>query len=67
VDATPSPVTKRERSVEYIVFAGGAVIFGLFCFWALFDSAKDAKTRAAHPERASIVDTEHFAVESSHH
>ena len=53
--------------MEYLVFAAGAVIFGLFCFWAIFDGAKDAQTRKAHPERASIVDTEHFAVESSHH
>lgn len=53
--------------MEYLVFAGGAVIFGLFCFWALFDSARDAKTRRAHPERASIVDVEHHAIEGAQH
>jgi hypothetical protein len=58
---------EREHSVEYIIFAAGAVIFGLFCFWALFDGAKDAQSRRAHPERASIVDTELFAVEAAHH
>jgi hypothetical protein len=52
--------------VEYIVFAAGAVIFGLFCLWALFDSAKDAHTRRAHPEQASIVDTERHAIEGAH-
>lgn len=49
--------------MEYIVFAAGAVIFGLFCFWALFDSAKDAQTRGAHPERAAVVDTERHPAE----
>jgi hypothetical protein len=52
--------------VEYIVFAAGAVIFGLFCFWALFDAAKDAHTRRAHPERGAIVDTERHAIEGAH-
>jgi len=53
--------------VEYIVFAAGAVIMGLFCFWCLYDAAQDAKTRKAHPERASIVDVEHYSIEGSHH
>ncbi|NNC11490.1 hypothetical protein HII28_06300 [Planctomonas sp. JC2975] len=53
--------------MEYLVFAAGAVIFGLFCFWTLFDAAKDAQTRKAHPERGSIVDTEHYAIESAEH
>ncbi|GAB3614151.1 hypothetical protein [Humibacter ginsengisoli] len=52
--------------MEYLVFAAGAVIFGLFCLWALYDSAKDAHTRKTHPERAAIVDTEHHAIEGSH-
>jgi hypothetical protein len=52
--------------VEYIVFAAGAVIFGLFCFWTLFDSARDARTRKETPERSSIVDTQHYAVEAKH-
>lgn len=52
--------------MEYIVFAAGAVIFGLFCFWSLFDAAKDARTRKTHPERSAIVDTEHYAVEARH-
>ncbi|MGA0566787.1 hypothetical protein ACO2Q7_05600 [Rathayibacter sp. KR2-224] len=53
--------------MEYIVFAAGAVIMGLFCVWTLFDSAKDAATRQAHPERSAIVDTEHHeAIERAH-
>lgn len=58
---------EREHSVEYIVFAAGAVIMGLFCFWALFDAAKDAQTRKAHPDRSAIVDVEHHSVEAAHH
>ncbi|HWD62643.1 MAG TPA: hypothetical protein VG369_09100 [Humibacter sp.] len=53
--------------MEYIVFIAGAVIMGLFCFWALFDAARDAKTRAAHPERSAIVDVEHYALDETHH
>ncbi|WP_168203760.1 hypothetical protein [Humibacter ginsenosidimutans] len=53
--------------MEYIVFAAGAVIMGLFCFWALFDAAKDAQTRKAHPDRSAIVDVEHHSVEAAHH
>lgn len=52
--------------MEYIVFAAGAVIFGLFCFWTIFDAAKDAHTRNTHPERSSIVDTEHHVLETGH-
>lgn len=51
--------------MEYIVFAAGAVIFGLFCFWGLFDAAKDAETRKAHPERSAIVDVQHHRVEAA--
>lgn len=49
--------------MEYIVFAAGAVIFGLFCFWCLFDSAADAKTRNGHPERSANV----IVRQESHH
>jgi hypothetical protein len=55
--------------VEYLVFLGGAIIMGAFCFWALYDAGKDAETRKAHPERASIVGSEHesFGPGGHHH
>ncbi|HWU46201.1 MAG TPA: hypothetical protein VN133_05550 [Humibacter sp.] len=31
--------------MEYLVFAAGAVIFGLFLLWCIVDAALDARTR----------------------
>jgi hypothetical protein len=54
--------------VEYLVFLGGAIIMGAFSLWMLYDSGKDAETRKAHPERASIVGSEHESFGGhSHH
>jgi hypothetical protein len=39
--------------VEYLVFAAGAVIFGLFLLWCVVDAGLDARTHARAAEAST--------------
>jgi len=49
--------------VEYLVFAAGAVVFGLFLLWCIIDAGLDARTHARNEATSGdATTTEHDEV-----